>query len=83
MEYAERYGIRYLTVHLSYLKELVNYAEVTIFLVVNCNYKGYYHFLAIYTLSYILWSMVIILCFFRSELNADVIKRLPGSNFFF
>lgn len=27
MEYAERYGIRYLTVHLSYLKELVNYAE--------------------------------------------------------
>ncbi|KAL5265118.1 hypothetical protein ACHWQZ_G006007 [Mnemiopsis leidyi] len=26
-EYAERYGIRYLTVHLSYLKELVNYAE--------------------------------------------------------
>ena len=29
-EYAERYGIRYLTVHLSYLKELVNYAEVEI-----------------------------------------------------
>ena len=44
MEYAERYGIRYLTVHLSYLKELVNYAEVIIFLVLNCNYKGYYHF---------------------------------------
>ena len=30
-EYAERYGIRYLTVHLSYLKELVDYANVSLF----------------------------------------------------
>ena len=27
-EYAARYGIRYLTVHLSYLHELISYAQV-------------------------------------------------------